>query len=102
MRYISRQLFVFTLVIGLSPLLRADFACSGILTEAQQEGFKALFSPAYSPSLTHTGGAVTPANIGEIFEHSRCEQTLGCKAGRREKRYPVGRARNPLEGLVEC
>lgn len=65
MRHIRRQLLTLILITSCSSLLRADFTCSGILTEAQQEGFKALFSPAYSPSLTHTGGAVTPANMAK-------------------------------------
>ena len=43
----------------------AGFSCGGILTDAQEEGFKAFFSPAYSPSLSHVGGQVAPENFSK-------------------------------------
>jgi hypothetical protein len=79
MRYLSRKLFVFILVIGSSSLVRADFACSGILTDAQQEGFKALFSPAYSPFLTHTGGPVTPENMAKSLSAAEVNRLSAAK-----------------------
>ncbi|OQW61759.1 MAG: hypothetical protein BVN28_06630 [Nitrospira sp. ST-bin4] len=46
----------------------AGFTCSGILTEAQQAGFNAMFTPAYSPALTHIGGRVEPANMSKKLD----------------------------------
>jgi hypothetical protein len=65
MRKISRRVAVLGLMVGYATVLRADFSCSGVLTESQRRGFEAMFSPAYSPSLTHIGGAVTPANMAK-------------------------------------
>jgi hypothetical protein len=41
----------------------AEFSCSGVLTSPQQEGFKALFAPPYSPGLVLIGSPVTPDNM---------------------------------------
>ena len=62
-----RILALVMLAIGCTTLLRAETACSGALTDAQRRGFEALFSPAYSPSLTHTGGAITTANMAKLL-----------------------------------
>lgn len=49
----------------------AGFTCSGILTDSQQAGFKAMFTPAYSPALTHIGGRVEPANMSKKLDQTR-------------------------------
>ena len=49
-----------------SVIAWADYSCSGVLTSSQQEGFKALFSPSYSPSL----------NIGDPNQSSTWKKIL--------------------------
>jgi hypothetical protein len=49
-----------------SAIAWADYSCSGVLTSSQQEGFKALFSPSYSPSL----------NIGDPTQPSTWKKVL--------------------------
>jgi hypothetical protein len=44
---------------------KAGFVCGGVLTDAQRAGFQTMFAPAYSPNLSHTGGAVAPANMSK-------------------------------------
>jgi hypothetical protein len=41
----------------------AATSCSGVLTDPQQQGFKALFDPPYSPGLVLIGSPVSPANM---------------------------------------
>jgi hypothetical protein len=61
--------FSFMTVVSLCILIfsstpaHAGFSCSGVLTSAQQEGFKALFDPPYSPGLVLVGTPVTPDNM---------------------------------------
>ena len=59
----------FATLISLSILMIASenayagFSCSGVLTDAQQQGFQALFTPSFSPGLILRGSPVTPANM---------------------------------------
>lgn len=41
----------------------AGFSCSGVLTDAQQQGFQALFNPPFSPGLVLIGSPVSPDNM---------------------------------------
>jgi hypothetical protein len=51
----------------------AAFTCGGPFLDAQRDGFAALFSPAYSPSLSHIGGAVAPANMSKKLTASQLQ-----------------------------
>jgi hypothetical protein len=44
--------------------------CSGILTDSQQKGFEAIFSPPYSANLIHVGGRIVPENISKRLTES--------------------------------
>lgn len=50
------------LILG-SPHAHAATSCSGVLTDAQQQGFMALFTPPFSPGLVLIGEPVSPANM---------------------------------------
>jgi hypothetical protein len=56
-------LITICLLIVVSQSAYAGFSCSGVLTDAQQQGFQALFTPAFSPGLILIGSPVTPANM---------------------------------------
>ena len=50
---------LFILLMVATPA-HAGFSCSGVLTTSQQQGFKALFAPPYSPRLISTDSPTTP------------------------------------------
>lgn len=55
------------LLVGLG-IAHAGFTCSGVLTDAQRAGFSAMFTPTYSPALTHIGGRVEPAHMSKKLD----------------------------------
>lgn len=61
----QKHMALFAVLCFCSTGLRAEFQCEGVLTESQQRGFEAMFTPPYSASLSHLGGAVTPANMAK-------------------------------------
>jgi hypothetical protein len=76
----SAKNFAFALLIlGVSNSAIAAFSCSGILTQAERDGFSALFNPAYSPSLSHTGGAINPTNFSKKLSVDALKVALGQK-----------------------
>src|SRR4051812_24405629 len=66
MRNRVRVAIVVVAVLLVSECAWAAAACGvNPLTDAQMRGFEALFSPHYSPSLTHQGGRVSLANMSK-------------------------------------
>jgi hypothetical protein len=48
-------IFSFSALLVIARDVQADFACTGVLTTAQREGFAKNFTPEYSPRLTQLG-----------------------------------------------
>jgi hypothetical protein len=55
-------MLLWTLALS-SGYAHAATSCSGVLTDAQQQGFMALFDPPFSPGLVLIGSPVSPDNM---------------------------------------
>ena len=44
-------------------LAEAGFSCSGVLSNSEQRGFEAIFTPRYGASLHYLGGGSSPENM---------------------------------------
>ncbi|QBY55496.1 hypothetical protein [Cupriavidus oxalaticus] len=52
----------------------AAFECGGPLVTSDRDGLAALFTPAYSPKLTHTGGAITDDNFSRQLTQAEMQR----------------------------
>lgn len=65
----------FALVLTvLSAHAQAAFNCGGSLTDAQAQGFKALFTPPHSPSLSQVGPTVAPKDFSKTLTKAQLQK----------------------------